>query len=630
MVDDTKRAKKENFTPIKGKGREEKLLHIHRFKVRPGSSIMCMPTSSSRAKLAERKAPQTLLSKSDRLGISPFVKYARGFTLAVMVAAYVGRQTQEGSAHLTSLMAGVAEKSSLSSSWVFLYFLLVWVVVKKNWRRFLHFFQELTGFTHRGTEEDSLLERVSSSEAISKIRSSMRLFSASHANLLSEEGRHQAISGKDSFLEKSIIADLTLGDVKELFSYSIECNISGFTRPSFASRLRPAARKAIDAIDTTVQASRGPDVKQSKASDSWDYGEVDALVFMAVVRVFAEWRNLRLVPDGFQRYAVGMNLARRDLVQNINKMETAAHAWLTYYESTKSSQGDLNMASPTLRELLQHEIDRKIHTRLPRLRDHSAASGFLWTNRQLHYQTAIFSNTMEVPILFPTSKAALTAAYKQVYDDYHGFFVKAIFQNSFEAAPDPEVVFHFMSLPSLSDNDDLTVPSSVEEEDECGSWVQCPVDTEPLPPHHKDWNAKLEDNPHEQFGDHNPAEPSSDEKYDEFDSWVQFPVDTEPLIYREIWTEDLEKNPLEQFGDHLLSELDKMGRFWDQCRGVNMTQHPSRNVFHVGSMHTTPISTEAAKASQDDIPSYMNILQPFLLGLDGLIEEMDINDPTKV
>jgi hypothetical protein len=590
-----------------------------------------MPTSSSRDKLAERKAPRTLLSKSDRLGISPFFKYAWGFTLAVMVAAYVGQQTQEGSAHLASLMAGVAEKSSLSSSWVFLYFFLVWVVVKKNWRRFLHFFQGLTGrLTNGGTEgEDSLLERVSSSETISKIRSSMRLFSASHANLRSE-GRHQAISVKDSFLEKSVIADLTLGDVKDLFSYSIECNIAGFRRPSFTSRLRPAARKAIDAIDTAVQASRGPDVKQSKASDSWDSGEVDALVFMAVVRVFAEWRNLRLVPDGFQRYAVGMNLARRDLVQNVNKMETAAHAWLTYYEGKKSSQGDLNMASPTLRELLQHEIDQKIHTRLPRLKDHSAASGFLWTNRQLHYQTAIFSNTMAVPILFPTSKAALTAAYKQVYDDYHGFFVKAIFQNSFEAAPEPEAVFHFMSLPSLSDNDDTTVPSSVEEEDECGSWVQFPVDTEPLPDHHEDWNNELEDNPHEQFGNHDRSEPSSDEEDDEFDSWVKFPVDTEPLTYHEIWTEELEKNPLEQFGDHLLSELDKMGRFWDQCRGVNMTQHPSRNVFFVGSMNSTPISPQAAKTSQDDIPSYMKVLQPFLLGLDGLIDEMDIKDPTKV
>jgi hypothetical protein len=591
---------------------------------------MCMPPSLSRAKLEEnRKGPRTLLSKSDRLGVSPFFKYARGFTLAVIVAAYMGQQTQEGSAHLTSLMAGVTEKSALSGSWVFLYFLLVWVVVKKNWRRFLHFFQELTGFTNGGMEgEDSLLERVSSSETISKIRSSMRLFSASHANLLNE-GRYQAISAKDSFLEKSIIADLTLGDVKELFSYSIDCNIAGFRRPSFASRLRPAARKAIDAIDTAVQASRGPDVKQSKASDSWDHGEVDALVFMAVVRVFAEWRNLRLVPEGFPRYAVGMNLARRDLVQNVNKMETAAHAWLTYYEGTKSSQIDLNMASPTLRELLQHEVDQKIHTRLPRLKDHSAASGFLWTNRQLHYQTAIFSNTKGIPILFPTSKAALTAAYKQVYDDYHGFFVRAIFQNSFEAAPEPEVVFHFMSLPSLKYGDDLTEPSSGEEEDECDSWVQFPLDAEPLA-HHEDCNDELGKNPLEQFGNHDLSEPSSDEEDDEFDSWVQFPVNTEPLTHHEDWSDGLEKNPLEQLGNHFVSEWDKIGRFWDQCRGTNMTHHPSRNAMFVGSMDKTPISTQASKTSQDDIPSYMNILQPFLLGLDGLIDEMDINDPTKV
>lgn len=579
-----------------------------------------MPTSLSRAKLDERrKPPRTLLSKSDRLGESHFFKYARGFTLVAMVASYVVRQTQEGSVHLTSLMPGAAEKSALSSSWVFLYFLLVCVVVKKNWRRFLRFFQELTGFTNGGTEgEDSLLERVSSSETISKIRSSMRLFSASHANLLSE-GRYQAITVKDSFLEKSVIADLTLGDVKELFSYSIECNIAGFKRPTFASRLRPAARKAIDAIDTAVQASRGPDVKLSKASDSWNYGEVDALVFMAVVRVFAEWRNLRLVPDGFQRYAVGMNLARRDLVQNVNKMETAAHAWLTYYEGTHSSQ-----ASPTLRELLQHEVDQKIHTRLPRLKDNSAASGFLWTNRQLHYQTAIFSNTMQIPILFPTPKAALTAAYKQVYDEYHGFFVKAIFQNSFEAAPEPEVVFHFMSLPSLSDDDDITVPSSVEED----SWVQFPVDAEPLPHHHEDWNNELEDNPIEQFDNNDISEPFSDEGDNEFDTWVQFPVGPEPVAHYQDWNDELERNPLEQFGSHLLSELDKMSRFWDQCRGVNMTHHPSRNVLSMNETHS--FSTQAAKTSQDDIPSYMNMLQPFLLGLDRLIAEMGINDPTKV
>jgi hypothetical protein len=61
-----------------------------------------------------------------------------------------------------------------------------------------------------------------------------------------------------------------------------------------------------------------------------------------------------------------------------------------------------------------------------------------------------------------------------------------------------------------------------------------------------------------------------------------------------------------------------------------MTHHPSRNAIFVASMNKTPIFTQAAKTSQDDIPSYMNVLQPFLLGLDGLIDEMDINDPTKV
>lgn len=546
-----------------------------------------MPTSLSRDKLEERNAPRSLLpKKTDRLGMSAFFKYARGFTFAVMFAAYVGQQTQDGTAHLSNLIVGVAEKSFLSSSWVFLYFLLVWVIVKQNWKRFLHYFQDLPGATNRGTEgEDSLLERVSSSETISKIRSSMRLFSASHAKLPSE-GRYQAISAQDSFLEKGIIADLALGDVKELFTYSIECNMAGFTRSSFVSRLRPAARNAIDAIDSASQASRGPDVKRSKASGSWDYGEVDALVFMAVVRIFAEWRNLRLVPDGYQRYAVGMNLARRDLLQNVNKMEMAAHVWLSYHEGSNSPALDLttgvNMASPTLRELLQHEVDQKMHTQLPRLKGNSAASGFLWTNRQLHYQTAIFTNTIQIPILFPTSKAAVTAAYKQVYDNYHGFFVKAIFQNSFDAAPEHDVILNFMSIPNMLDDDALTEPSSGEDDDEC-------------------------------------------------DSWVQIPVDAEPSRHHEQWTEEPTKNPLEEFGNHLTLEWAKFQGFWDQCGGANMNRQPSRNAMHVGCTNEMkPISEQASRAVQDDIPSYMNILRPFLLGLDGLIDEMNINDPTKV
>jgi hypothetical protein len=139
------------------------------------------------------------------------------------------------------------------------------------------------------------------------------------------------------------------------------------------------------------------------------------------------------------------------------------------------------------------------------------------------------------------------------------------------------VVFHFMSLPSFKDNDDITEPSS-DEDNEC-------------------------------------------------DSSVQFPMDAEPLTNYEDWNDELEKNPFEQFGYHLVEEWDKIGVFLNQCCGAKMPHDPSRNAIFVNK---APIFTQLAKASQDDIPTYMNILQPFLLGLDGLIDEMNINDPTKV
>jgi hypothetical protein len=547
---------------------------------------MCLNTSSSRGELLEvRKVPRPHLQKAvDRLEVvKPFFKYVRGFALT-MFAAYVGQTTQNGAAQLTTWLVGVAEDSVLKSSWVFVYFLLVWVILKQNWKYCLRRFQEATtDLAVAGERDASLGGKVSSSETLSKIRrSSMMLFSLSHSQL-PHEGRYLAISTKEPFLSSDLVADLTLNDVKELFRYSLECNMAGFDRSTFVSNMRRSARKAIDSIDIAAQASRGPGVKPSKTRDAWDYGEIDTLVFIAVVRIFAEWRSLRLVPDGYQRYAVGMNLARRDLVQNVGKMETSAHEWFHYHERCVVGA---SMSSPTLRQLLKHEIDLQIHTRLPRINNESAASGFLWIKRQVHYQTAVLANTVQVPMFFPTSKAAVTAAYMQVYDDYHGFFVKAIFQTSFEAAPSSQTILHFMNRPAITDEDFQTAPLSEDEDD------------------------------------------------DFFDSWVDFPMDDDanPPNAAEEWKEEPVPNPFEQFGRHIALEWTKIQGFVDQCRGVNINRHQSRNAIDVGSFQTqkVPISRQASRAAEDDIPSYMNIMQPFIKGLDRVIEEMNINDPSRV
>jgi hypothetical protein len=128
----------------------------------------------------------------------------------------------------------------------------------------------------------------------------------------------------------------------------------------------------------------------------------------------------------------------------VAKIESAAHAW------TEEQSEDNNMASPlspTLRQLLQYEVDSDFHpsAKLPQLKEKSSAMGLLWVRRQLQYQTAIFSNMMEVPSTYPNTNAAVAAAYKEVYNQYHGWAVQKIFNYSFQAAPQAEVIMRFMN-----------------------------------------------------------------------------------------------------------------------------------------------------------------------------------------
>jgi hypothetical protein len=152
-----------------------------------------------------------------------------------------------------------------------------------------------------------------------------------------------------------------------------------------------------------------------------------------------------------------MNLGHKDIVQNLGKMETAVHEWLDYRREQvamerawepNSGDGDFyddELRSPTLRDLLEHEVDCNVHARLPRLVEKTAAMGLLWVRRQLHYQTSIFSNILRVPETFPSSHAAVASAYAQVYGHYHGWAVQKIFNYSFQAAPAVSEIYKFMN-----------------------------------------------------------------------------------------------------------------------------------------------------------------------------------------
>ena len=106
--------------------------------------------------------------------------------------------------------------------------------------------------------------------------------------------------------------------------------------------------------------------------------------------------------------------------------------------------------SPTIRQLIQWEIDLHVHANLPKLKEKSGASGFLWIYRQVQYQNNIFHNVLQIPETFSSSKAAVTAAYRSTYDDYHGFIVKNIFTSSFDAAPSHDVILQNMNPPTTT------------------------------------------------------------------------------------------------------------------------------------------------------------------------------------
>jgi hypothetical protein len=111
------------------------------------------------------------------------------------------------------------------------------------------------------------------------------------------------LSAQQPFVSLEAIADLTLRDVSETFRYAMECNKEGFNEARFINGLAPRVRTVVTAMSEAIAKSRGKDVKMSIAKVP-KVGEVDALAFAAAMRIFAEWRVLRQVPEGYKGYAV--------------------------------------------------------------------------------------------------------------------------------------------------------------------------------------------------------------------------------------------------------------------------------------------------------------------------------------
>mmetsp|Transcript_20780 Transcript_20780/g.49347 ORF Transcript_20780/g.49347 Transcript_20780/m.49347 type:complete len:870 (-) Transcript_20780:192-2801(-) len=296
----------------------------------------------------------------------------------------------------------------------------------------------------------------------------------------------QAITHKQQcFVRADYIERLSINDVAILYRYAANmshyckshdrntrASEDAFDRTTFRNEQSEIVQGVITAIDMAVKVSRGgladpttttttsvaastrsdssSSTEEADNDDSTLLGGIDALYFVAVTRVFAEWRTLRLVPDGYQRYAVALGLGYRDILQNLEKMERGVHSYYRYHRSKQlQEQQDCQpIASPTIRELLEFELQKGVHSNLPYVAEKSAASGLLWAKRQLQYQVATLSNMLEVPDYYPSPKDAAQAAYKDVYQDYHGWTVKQVFSHSLNGSPPLDKIWTTMEPPT--------------------------------------------------------------------------------------------------------------------------------------------------------------------------------------
>ncbi|CAB9516066.1 glycolipid transport [Seminavis robusta] len=408
------------------------------------------------------------------------------------------------------------------------------------------------------------------------------------------------LGGSQSFVPLKDIAELTLEDVVSVFEYAIGSTQQGFNQGKFASKLLPRVKTVIEGMDSAVTKARGKNVKVVKRhpSDSAQSGEMDAFMFCASSRIFAEWRILRQVPEGFKGYAVGMSLGQKDVVQNVVKIERAAQAWIEDHIEDAGSE----VSSPTLRDVLEYEIVLGEHPNLPRLKETSGAMGLLWVRRQLQYQTAIFQNILEVPTRFPTSTDAVTAAYTQIYGNLHGWAVQKIFNYSFQASPNAEEVYKFMNPHRLKEvflearrmkpavND---APDNGEE----GDTVEKPESLNPP------------DNPFHRIG----------WEWDRFMNHIsQQPESLNPPdnpFHRIGWE-------WEKFVAHIVQHLD--GR-----KGENKGYaHTGEGL--VGEELEEYVVAEMSKDVHEHIVSYLSVAGPLLADLAELHDDLNMDDPTKV
>lgn len=466
----------------------------------------------------------------------------------------------------------------------------------------------------------SSLNQLRRSVSKGSLQAAKRLTSASSLSQLSKslpwsaEDRAKSFSSNNSthrtcrlaandkpVVSSELLNEMTLVDVTTAIRYAVEFNQPEFDDTHIELQSM-TMQQAIDAMKFAVKESVGVnDVVRSASTTN-----VDALWFCAAMRIFCDWRMIGQVPPNYKAYEMGMNLGKRDLIQNLHKIETAAHAWM----DTHSEQ----LRTPSLRQLLEYEIQNGVHDRLPKLKDHTAAIGLLWVLRQIHYQEHIYINLLDCET-YTTSHEAVCAAYHQVIGKYHGWFVQQMFQHSLKGAPPALEIYKCMRprlLERLSEQDiSISEPPPYLLNLSCSSFDDSSDSEDGVVADHYYSNEKVDDAHCDLFGSH---------------------------LIRE-W-ENAGKYIQGEFGRFFQSLLQVMsGTPEHRLTARAMKQHDSHSDLQyrrdalsssnfLSSKST--VADEITKDACEQMRIFTGMVQSVLSELFALINELNMNDPTKV
>jgi hypothetical protein len=203
---------------------------------------------------------------------------------------------------------------------------------------------------------DDVVLRVSSQQTLSRITSSVSASSLRLVEFASQlhtkrkascyaANRTLEISGRELFVTTTQVRDLSLAELGDLVRYTTDMNRLDFNKKEFLSTVSDRVQEVSSEISKVIALSRGDKVSISTPppltnGQTTTIEDADALAFVAFVRIFAEWRSERLVPPGYSRYGAGMALAKRDLIQNLQKIETAVHSYLNDMETRNGAAVD--------------------------------------------------------------------------------------------------------------------------------------------------------------------------------------------------------------------------------------------------------------------------------------------------